>query len=59
MTEAYLLGGVRTPFARYGGSLSHLRLDDLLGLVLAGACERVGVDRGQIEDIIAGCEPRA
>ena len=55
MTEAYLLGGVRTPFARYGGSLSHLRLDDLLGLALAGACERVGVDRDQIEDIIAGC----
>ena len=55
MTEAYLLGGVRTPFARYGGSLSHLRLDDLLGLALAGACERVGVGRDQIEDIIAGC----
>ena len=55
MTEAYLLGGVRTPFTRYGGSLSHLRLDDLLGLALAGACERVGVDRVQIEDIIAGC----
>jgi acetyl-CoA acetyltransferase family protein len=55
VTEAYLLGGVRTPFARYGGSLSHLRLDDLLGLALTGACERVGVDRDQIEDIIAGC----
>src|SRR3954470_16002331 len=55
VAEAYLLGGVRTPFARYGGSLSHLRLDDLLGLALAGACERVGVDRDQIEDIIAGC----
>jgi acetyl-CoA acetyltransferase family protein len=55
VTEAYLLGGVRTPFARYGGSLSHLRLDDLLGLALAGACERVGIDRDQIEDIIAGC----
>ena len=58
MTEAYLLGGVRTPFARYGGSLSHLRLDDLLGLSLAGACERVGVDRDQIEDIMAGKAPR-
>src|SRR4051794_12612260 len=55
MTEAYLLGGVRTPFARYGGSLSHLRLDDLLGLALAGACGRGGGDRDQIEDIIAGC----
>ena len=31
MSEAYVLGGVRTPFARYGGSLSHIRTDDLLG----------------------------
>ena len=31
MSEAFVLGGVRTPFARYGGSLSHLRTDDLLG----------------------------
>jgi hypothetical protein len=31
MTEAFILGGVGTPFARYAGSLSHLRLDDLLG----------------------------
>ena len=42
MTDAFVLGGVRTPFARYGGSLSHLRTDDLLGLALTGACERVG-----------------
>ncbi|MGV9803858.1 thiolase family protein [Mycobacterium sp. NPDC003449] len=55
MTEAYLLGGVRTPFARYGGSLSHLRLDDLLGLALGAACDRVGVTPDQVEDVVAGC----
>ncbi|MDT5346512.1 MAG: hypothetical protein QOE52_5696 [Mycobacterium sp.] len=55
MTEAYIMGGVRTPFTRYGGSLSHLRLDDLLGKVMNGACERVGIARDQIEDVIAGC----
>jgi 3-oxo-5,6-didehydrosuberyl-CoA/3-oxoadipyl-CoA thiolase len=49
------MGGVRTPFTRYGGSLSHLRLDDLLGKVMNGACERVGIAREQIEDVIAGC----
>jgi 3-oxo-5,6-didehydrosuberyl-CoA/3-oxoadipyl-CoA thiolase len=49
------MGGVRTPFTRYGGSLSHLRLDDLLGKVMNGACERVGIARDQIEDVIAGC----
>jgi acetyl-CoA acetyltransferase family protein len=55
VTEAYIMGGVRTPFTRYGGSLSHLRLDDLLGKVMNGACERVGIARDQIEDVIAGC----
>lgn len=54
MTEAFVLGGVRTPFARYGGSLSHIRADDLLGMTMKGACERVGVGLDQIEDIVAG-----
>jgi acetyl-CoA acetyltransferase family protein len=55
MTDAFVLGGVRTPFARYGSSLSHIRTDDLLGMVMTGACERVGVGLDQIEDIVAGC----
>lgn len=55
MTEAYVLGGVRTPFARYGSSLSHIRVDDLLGMTMKGACTRVGIELDQIEDIIAGC----
>jgi acetyl-CoA acetyltransferase len=55
MTEAYLLGGVRTPFARYGKSLSRIRPDDLLGLTMKGACGRVGVDTAEVEDILAGC----
>jgi acetyl-CoA acetyltransferase family protein len=55
MTDAFILGGVRTPFARYGSSLSHLRVDDLLGMTMKGACQRVGVDLDKVEDIIAGC----
>ena len=54
MTDAFVLGGVRTPFARYCGSLSHIRADDLLGVAMKGACERVGVPLDQIEDIVAG-----
>ena len=54
-TEAFVLGGARTPFTRYGGSLSHIRLDDLLGLAMTGACDRVGVGLDQIEDVVAGC----
>src|SRR6201988_136873 len=55
MTDAFILGGVRTPFAKYGSSLSHIRADNLLGMVMKGACERVGVGLDQIEDIVAGC----
>ena len=55
MTEAYVLGGVRTPFTRYGGSLSTIRADDLLGMTMKGACDRLGVPLGAVEDIAAGC----
>ena len=55
MTDAYILGGVRTPFGRYGGALSHVRTDDLLGTTMVAACERIGVPLERIEDISAGC----
>ncbi len=55
MTDAFVLGGVRTPVGRYGGSLSHLRVDDLLGQTMVAACERVGIGLDRVEDIVAGC----
>jgi acetyl-CoA acetyltransferase family protein len=55
MADAFVLGGVRTPVGRYGGSLSHVRTDDLLGQTMVWACERVGVPLERIEDIVAGC----
>ena len=55
MTDAFVLGGVRTPVGRYGGSLSHIRTDDLLGETMVAACEKVGVPLERIEDIAAGC----
>ncbi|MEZ0052828.1 acetyl-CoA acetyltransferase family protein [Mycobacterium sp. MAA66] len=55
MTEAFLLGGVRTAFARYGGPLSHFRVDDLLGMAMVGACRKVGIEQAEVEDIVAGC----
>lgn len=54
MTDAFILGGARTPIGRYGGSLSKIRTDDLLGLALAAACERGGVDPAEVEEIAAG-----
>jgi acetyl-CoA acetyltransferase family protein len=55
MTDAFVLGGVRTPVGRYGGSLSHIRTDDLLGRTMVAACEHAGVPLDRIEDISAGC----
>jgi hypothetical protein len=55
MTDAFILGGTRTPFGRYGGSLSHIRTDDLLGMTMRDACERVGLPLEQVQDIVAGC----
>jgi acetyl-CoA acetyltransferase family protein len=55
MTDAFVLGGVRTAVGRYGGALSGVRIDDLLGHTMASACERVGVELDRIEDIEAGC----
>ena len=55
MTDAFVLGGVRTPVGRYAGSLSHIRTDDLLGQTMVWACERVGVPLDRVEDIAAGC----
>ncbi len=54
MSDAFVLGGVRTPVGRYGGSLSHLRIDDLLGQTMVAACRRTGVPLDRIEDITAG-----
>ena len=45
MTDAFLVGGVRTPFGRYRGALADSRPDDLAALVLGAALERAGVRR--------------
>jgi acetyl-CoA acetyltransferase family protein len=55
MPDAFVLGGVRTPVGKYGGALSHIRTDDLLGQTMVAACEKVGVPLERIEDIAAGC----
>jgi acetyl-CoA acetyltransferase len=54
VTDAFILGGVRTPVGRHGGSLSHLRVDDLLGETMLAACARVGVALERVEDTAAG-----
>ncbi len=55
MGAAYVIDAVRSPFGRYGGSLSHVRPDDLAAHVVGALLERVpGLDPAQVEDVLFG-----
>jgi len=54
MTEAFLVGGVRTPVGRYGGALSSVRPDDLAALVLKESALRAGIDPSSVDEVIFG-----
>jgi acetyl-CoA acetyltransferase family protein len=55
MQDAYIVSAVRTPVGKKNGSLSQMRPDDLLGIVLRESVDRVGVDAAEVEDVIGGC----
>jgi 3-oxoadipyl-CoA thiolase len=59
MTTAVILAGLRTPVGRYGGALSHVRPDDLAGLVIGAVVERAGVPAEAIDDVYMGCANQA
>ncbi len=54
MSEAFLVGGARTPVGRYGGALSSVRPDDLAALTVRAAVERAGVDPALVDEVIFG-----
>ncbi|GAA1054296.1 thiolase family protein [Dietzia natronolimnaea] len=54
MTEALLIGGVRTPVGRYGGALSSVRPDDLAALVVRRAVTDAGIDPHDVDEVILG-----
>jgi acetyl-CoA acyltransferase len=60
MPEAFICDAIRTPFGRYGGSLSMVRADDLGALPLKALITRnPKVDWGAVEDVIYGCANQA
>jgi 3-oxoadipyl-CoA thiolase len=59
MTEAYICTGLRTPIGRYGGTLSSVRPDDMLALVLREVIARSGLPTDAIDDAIMGCANQA
>ena len=60
MAEAFLCDAVRTPFGRYGGSLSEIRTDDLAATPLKALVARnEKVDWEAVDDVIYGCVNQA
>ncbi|KFC67764.1 3-oxoadipyl-CoA thiolase [Massilia sp. LC238] len=60
MTDAFICDAIRTPFGRYGGSLSSVRADDLGALPIAALIARnKDVDWGAVDDLFYGCANQA
>ncbi len=60
MPEAFICDALRTPFARYAGSLSAIRTDDLAAIPIRALRDRnPGVDWGAVDDVIYGCANQA
>ena len=60
MTQAFICDAIRTPFGRYGGSLSGVRTDDLGAIPLKALMARnPNVDWQAVTDVIYGCANQA
>ena len=60
MQQVFICDFVRTPIARYGGSLSSIRADDLGALPLTALMQRhAGLDWEAVVDVIYGCANQA
>ena len=57
--EAFLVGGVRTPFGRHRGALATVRPDDLAALVVQAALERASVPVDSVDEVILGAANQA
>ena len=58
--SAFICDAVRTPFGRYGGSLSTVRADDLGAVPLTALIKRnPGVDWAAVDDVLYGCANQA
>jgi acetyl-CoA C-acetyltransferase len=55
VSEAYIVGSVRTPVGRRNGGLSGVHPVDLAARVLNELMNRTGADPSAVEDVIMGC----
>src|SRR5438034_400125 len=54
MTEAVIVGAVRTPMGRHQGALKDVRPDDLGALVVGEVVRRAGVDPALVDEVYRG-----
>jgi 3-oxoadipyl-CoA thiolase len=60
MTDAFICDALRTPFGRYGGSLSAVRADDLGAIPIRALLARhPELDPAAIDDVLYGCANQA
>ncbi len=59
MTDACIIGAVRTPVGRHGGALAGVRPDDLAAQALAALVERTGVAAEDVEEVVLGAANQA
>lgn len=60
VSEAFIVDAVRTPIGKFGGSLSHLRADDLAAAPLRELLRRhPEIPPDRIDDVILGCANQA
>ena len=56
MREAYIVSSVRTPGCRRGkGAFAQTRPEDLLAQAMAGAAEKINLDKALVDDCFTGC----
>jgi acetyl-CoA C-acetyltransferase len=59
-TQAFICDAVRTPFGRYGGSLSSVRTDDLGAIPIQALMQRnPKADWAAVSDVLYGCANQA
>ena len=57
---AYICDGIRTPFGKYGGALSHVRADDLAAIPLMELVRRNSqIDFTGLDEVLLGCANQA
>ena len=59
MTEAVIVGALRTPMGRHHGILKEVRPDDLAALVVGEVVRRAGLDPAAVEEVYLGCANQA